>query len=169
METIEVTKEMFDKLIELSNEINSQDHRATAMPYIFQIQTDEKVPAAEGCGTTAYVNDGTMIESKEEINNAILDWLDVGQDINNMSDFAKAEILEKAGYRKVQYEVKQNLENAFFTAKACKHHIECNRHHYNSDSKYNPVDYLSYAFRNPEMELIFEFLCGLTGKKYINK
>jgi len=42
--------------------------------------------------------------------------------------------------------------------KACKEHIEQNHYHYN-----NPKDYLVHAFRNPEMETVLEFLCGITG------
>jgi hypothetical protein len=41
--------------------------------------------------------------------------------------------------------------------KACKKHIECNSHHYNE-----PVDYLSYASRNPELEMVQKFIMGLT-------
>ena len=51
-------------------------------------------------------------------------------------------------------------KNAFLTAKGCKDHIEKNSYHYN-----DPIDYLNCAWRNPEMELISKFLCGLVGKE----
>jgi hypothetical protein len=50
--------------------------------------------------------------------------------------------------------------NHFLTEKGCKEHIQRNHYHYNE-----PVDYLNHAWRNPEMDLISEFLCGLVGKK----
>ena len=43
--------------------------------------------------------------------------------------------------------------NAFLTERACREHIATNRHHYE-----NPVDYLSYGFRNPELEKVLEIL-----------
>lgn len=51
-------------------------------------------------------------------------------------------------------------ENCFLTEKACKEHIESNHYHYT-----DPKDYLNHAWRNPEMELISKFLCGLVGKE----
>jgi len=50
MRTIKVNDEMYEFLINLSKELNTQDHRCTAMPYFFQVQTKEQVPAADGCG-----------------------------------------------------------------------------------------------------------------------
>lgn len=41
----------------------------------------------------------------------------------------------------------------FFTEKACRQHIEENKHHYR-----NPMDYLNFAFRNPEMETLLGIL-----------
>ena len=43
MKTINVSDEMYEFLINLSEEINKQDNRSTAMPYFFQIQTSEEV------------------------------------------------------------------------------------------------------------------------------
>lgn len=90
MKTIEVTDEMYKFLEELSTELNTQNHRCTAMPYFFQVQT----------------------------------------------------------------------KNAFLTEKACKEHIKLNKHHYNE-----PADYLMHAFRNPELEKLMEFICGITKGK----
>ena len=41
MKTIKISDEMYSSLMELSKEINGQDHRATQMPYLFQVQTKE--------------------------------------------------------------------------------------------------------------------------------
>jgi hypothetical protein len=160
MKTIEVSDEMYNSLIELSKELNTQDHRATAMPYFFQIRTQKEVAVPEGCGTECWVLDDSKIETAEEINNEIFDYKDgnVSLDfITKLNDWEKEAILEGAGWRKVNYDFVDHFENAFLTAKACKEHIQSNKHHYDY-----PVDYLSHAFRNPELELVLKFLCELT-------
>ena len=68
------------------------------------------------------------------------------------------ELMEKQGYYKGFFRNEEKYSNAFFTAKACKEHIRLNHYHYKE-----PRDYLSFGFRNPELELVFKFLCGLTG------
>ncbi len=161
MKKIEIADELFEKLMELSKNINEQDHRGTAMPYFFQIQTKELVPAAEGCGEVGWYFDGTILKTKEDINIAVADYNECEVvEIEKLEDYEKEEILEKAGYTKINYEYKDKYENAFLTEKSCKEHIRLNHYHYKQ-----PEDYLSAAFRNPDLELVYEFLCGLTGKK----
>jgi hypothetical protein len=163
MKTIEITDEMYDFLIELSKELNTQDHRATAMPYFFQIQTQEEVAVPEGCGTQCYHSDGSKIETDKEIIDAIYDWHDGNiskKKIKEMDDWEKEELLEKAGWDKAYYDFEDHYENAFLTAKACKEHIRLNSYHY-----HKPVDYLSHAFRNPELEMVLKFICELTNGK----
>ena len=77
MKTIEVTEEMYDFLINLSNELTTQDHRGTAMPYIFQIQTEETVPACDGCGQEAWLYDNHTIETEKEITEAISEYKEI--------------------------------------------------------------------------------------------
>ena len=55
--------------------------------------------------------------------------------------------------RCVNGDFKHIYSNAFFTEKACRQHIEENKHHYR-----NPMDYLNFAFRNPEMETLLGIL-----------
>ena len=165
MKTIEVTDEMHKFLTELSKELNTQDHRCTRMPYFFQIQTKEQVASPEGIGTEAWHYDGSLIETDEEIKDTIFEWKDWDETKNEtdyimLEDYEVEGILEKAGWTKVWYDYKEKSENAFFTEKACKEHIKMNSHHYNK-----PIDYLSFASSNPEMEMITKFLCELTGGK----
>ena len=160
MKTIEVTDEMHEFLMNLSKELTTQNHRGTAMPYIFQIQTQEEVPAADGNGMEAWYCDGSKIESEEEIIQAIADYLEIEPSEVTESEYERAEFLEEAGYRKIYYEMKEKLQNAFLTSKACDEHIRLNNYHYN-----NPVNYLSHTFRNPELETLLKFVCGLTGKE----
>lgn len=162
MKTIQVTDEMNEFLMNLSKELNTQDHRCTQMPYFFQIQTQEQVAAPEGQGTEAWHCDGSLIETDEEIKDVVFEWKEWDEeklDVYNMlEEYEIEEILEAAGWYKVHYDYKDKLENAFLTAKACDEHMKSNKHHYNS-----PVNYLSFAFRNPELEKVFQFLCELTG------
>lgn len=43
MKTIEVSDETYKFLMDLSKELTTQNHRGTAMPYFFQIKTQEAV------------------------------------------------------------------------------------------------------------------------------
>lgn len=163
MKKIEVSEEMFDFLTNISKELNSQDHRGTAMPYFFQIQTKRQIAVPEGNGIEAWFYDGAMIETDEEIEKAVneyKEWDKETSEFNELEDYEIEDILEKAGYRKVNYDYERVLENAFLTSKACDEHIKKNSHNLSS-----PVNYLSHAHRNPEMEMIQKFLVELTGGK----
>ena len=160
MKTIEISDELHAKLIELSENINSQDNRSTAMPYFFQVMTKEKIYVAEGCGTECWASDGSTMETEEEITKFISEHKDIPIEDVTKDEYERKEILEEADWRKVNYDYEEKFQNAFLTEKSCKEHIKRNGYHYS-----DPVDYLSHAFRNPDLELVYEFLCGLTEKK----
>ena len=163
MKTIKVTEEMHEFLINLSKELNKQDHRCTAMPYFFQIQTQERIEVPLGNGTQAWHLDGLLIETDEEIEEAVneyKEWDEYTTKFNHLQDYEVEAILELSGYSKVNYDYQNNLENSFLTSKACDEHIRLNSHNLSS-----PTNYLSHARRNPEMETMVKFLCELTGGK----
>jgi hypothetical protein len=164
MKTIEVTDEMYDFLINTSKELNTQDHRGTAMPYFYQIQTKEMVAVPVGNGTVAWHFDGTLLDNEEDIKNAIYelkDWdSENDDDYYNLTSYDIENILEDNGWSKVNYDMTDVYMNSFLTEKACKEHIKNNKYHYNQ-----PIDFLSYASRNPELEMLLKFLTGLTGGK----
>ena len=167
MKTIKLTDEMYNFLIELSKEMSTQDLRCTAMPYFFQVESDRMRITAEGCGIEAWHFDGNMLETDEEIRTAIFEYKewdeDLEEDINKYEELDGGEIEEiliEAGYRKVNYEYENVYTNSFLTEKACKQHIKANSYHYN-----NPQDYLTHAFRNPELEKVIEFILSLTDNK----
>ena len=166
MKTIQVSDEMYNFLMELSKEINTQDNRATAKPYFFQIQTNEQISVPEGCGTEAWHYDGSTIETKDEIINTIFEYKDESltkDEIMKLDEWEKEQILEDDGWAKCNYDYKHEYQNAFLTEKACKEHIRLNHYNYNE-----PVDYLSHASRNPELEKIFRFISELSEKSAIN-
>lgn len=177
MKTIEVSDEMYDRLIELATEMTTQDPRCTKMPHMFQIQTKYKVydwglNGDERC----YIDTETEINSCKQLIDLLTELnIEYPSDIEKMwkdswwpSDDEKfegkdlKEFLQEVlpDFQECSYSWNYKYENTFFTAKACKEHIERNHYHYN-----DPKDYLNHAWRNPEMELVSEFLCGLVGKK----
>lgn len=177
MKTIEVSDEMYNQLIALATEMTTQDPRCTRMPHMFQIQTRYKVYDWGLNGDTkCYINGETEIETCEELIDLLKDYdIEYPSDIEKMwednwwsSDDEKFEgkdLNEFIGevlpdLKECSYSWNYKYENTFFTAKACKEHIESNHYHYN-----DPKDYLNHAWRNPEMELVTKFLCGLVGKE----
>ncbi len=162
MKTIHVSDENYEFLMNLSRELNEQDNRGTRTPYFFQVQIRHQIAAPDGNGITAWFNDGHLVETYEEIKELIEEQMiemELSKQYSSMSDSDKEYFLESIGYKKVYYDYEFRYENAFLTSKACDAHIEANRHNLSS-----PVNYLSYASRNPELEKLMEILCGLTGE-----
>lgn len=154
MKTINVDGATYEFLKGLAKELNTQSPRSTANPRFYQILTKEMVAVPQGCGTEAWNYDGSLIETDNEINEAVAEYKEISlAKVKKMSDSEKEQILEDAGYRKVWYDYKDKYENAFLTEKACNEHIEANEYHY-----CKPVSYLSYATRNPELETLLKFL-----------
>ena len=169
MKTIEVTDEMYEFLTDLSNELNTQNHRGTQMPYFFQIQTTEEKPTSDGMGEKVWVMEGEIcLRSEKDIRDAIYEfkeWEDINSgeaDIlySHLMEHEKDNILKGAGYQPFDVINETKLQNSFLTGKACEEHIKLNHYHYN-----NPVSYLSYATRNYELEKVMQFLCEITGGK----
>jgi hypothetical protein len=163
MKTIKISDEVYKGLKEISEQMKTQSHRGTAMPYFFQVQTKKRISVPEGNGTEAWHYDGSLIETDKEIEDTVNEykgWDEGNTEFNDLEHYEVDSILEDAGYSKVNYDYEEVLENAFFTSKACDDHIKRNGHNLS-----HPVNYLSHAFRNPEMELISQFLVELTGGK----
>ncbi|GAB3278477.1 hypothetical protein GCM10027347_52910 [Larkinella harenae] len=172
MKTIEVEDSLFERLIALSTEINTQNNRCTATPYLFQIRTDEKVYDSEGLNGDVKVILSADWEEVGEFNQKTIRQIckeeGVGRpyfykDVKDLIFLDWDEVrdwLNSFDMRLSSYTIKHKLENGFLTEKACKAHIKANHYHYD-----NPTDYLSHAFRNPDLETVFTFLKGLTAGK----
>lgn len=183
MKTIEISDEMHAKLIALATEMTTQDMRCTKMPHMFQVRTRMEVPAYEGCGEEIWVNmDGDTLRNDDEIRELIKEELYQNDESFYIGNFETNADLDKAlnekvgkmssddldeyidthnndDWRRVAVTTEDKYVNTFFTAKACQEHIDSNHYHYNK-----PDVYLNSAWRNPEMELVSEFLCNLVGK-----
>lgn len=173
MKTIEVTDEVYDFLMELSKELNTQSNRGTALPYFFQIQTTEEVAAHDGCGEAVWHSSKCekTLRTKEDMVEFLIEYhfeenpllsekemSDAEINIKSLKDYEIESQIEDKGFVKYFVQEEHQWQNAFFTEKACREHIKRNIHHYRK-----PVDYLSYAFRNPELEMVLKFLCNLSG------
>jgi hypothetical protein len=167
--SIEVTDEIYDFLINLSKEIKEQDNRATAAPYFFQVRETKEVPAHKGCGEEVLYSYDYDIELRTDEEK--VEWIkengeyfigtiyeheqtDVGMHI---STWDLDTMLKEIGFSEFNVDIDYVYSNAFFTSKACDEHIQINKHnlHY-------PVNYLTHAYRNKEMEMMYKFLLNLT-------
>lgn len=171
MKTIEVSDEMYAKLIEIATEITTQDPRGTRMPHIFQIRDWKKVYdwGLNGDIKIWINNFDTEIETLEEF----IDYLTdneieyVEEEINEL--WENGDYFDLSGWveencpnlKECSYSLEPVYVNSFLTAKAAQNHLYENYYHYHT----NADVYLNHAWRNPEAELLSEFLCGLVGKE----
>ena len=161
MKTINVSDEMYSKLMELAKEYVTQDNRATAMPYLFQIREQVKEWDTDGNGDTTFFYDKDDVECQFETLEELREYYDDVPDVDDINDlYYSEEWLEEKGLIQSSYSYRSEYRNAFLTAKACKEHIASNHYHYNE-----PVDYLNCAWRNPEMDLISQFLKTLSTQE----
>jgi hypothetical protein len=177
MKTIEIEDGMYEKLIELATEMTTQDPRGTRMPHMFQVQQQKRV-YDWGCNgdVRIWVDDGQEIETFKDLCEYmenrnidfpnVLEFEDIWEDTYatiewNDSEYDLQEFISEfcPDLQELSYSYEPEYSNHFLTAKACKAHIASNGYHYTQ-----PVDYLNHAWRNPEMDLISTFLCGLVGK-----
>jgi hypothetical protein len=159
---------MYDKLIGLATEMTTQDPRGTKMPHMFQIR-DWKKQYDWGLNGNTHIWVGdygeeieTLDEFKEYLENNGIDIPENIEDVWNehwdMEDFLEEKniVLKQCSYSLVP-----EYTNHFLTAKAGEEHLRLNDYHYHKDADV----YLNHAWRNPEMEMVSEFLCGLVGKE----
>ncbi len=164
MKTIQVTDEMFDKLQELAKEYVGQNTRHQAFPHYFTIQSKVEVPAYDGCGEGInYVLDGELFASsvKNLFENAVDYWGDeLPHDWNELEEDEKLDWLKDNGVQEYEFNYEFKEQNCFFTSKACDEHIAKNHYHYKE-----PCSYGNTFWRNPEMQLIANFLVELAKKE----
>lgn len=172
MKKIEVSDEMYDKLIQLATEMGTQDKRSTAMPHIFQIRDWERVWDDNLNGDIQVYIDTTdgelQIISTYDDMVQYLKYMDIDQPENleemwddayhwDLDDWVDENLPE---LKKTSYTMSPVYKNAFLTAKAAEEHLKSNNYHYHKDTDV----YLNHAWRNPEAELVSEFLMGLIGQ-----
>lgn len=166
MKTIEIPEEMHNKLVELATEYMTQDNRATAKPYLFQVQETVEVAAYSGCGEEVWCDEEGGTFDDDEADAYLKQYIednDVEQPFDTMQDWEKEQWFEKQGWRQIFQTTEHRYSNAFFTGKGCKEHIRINGHNLNQ-----PVDYLNVAFRNAEFDLVADLFKHLYNQQKSN-
>lgn len=169
MTVINVSDEIYTKLVGLANEMVSQDPRGTRMPHIFQIRDWKKVYDWGLNGDThIWVGDyETEIETIDQFKEYLeKHGVAVPENIQELWDdnfyWDMEEFIEEnnLNLKKCSYTLEPVYINSFLTAKAAQEHLNKNYYHYHK----NADVYLNHAWRNPEAELLCEFLCSLVNK-----
>ncbi len=176
MKTIELSDEMYAKLIELATEMTTQDPRGTRMPHIFQIRDWKKVYDADLNGDVHIILDrgnGIEIETYDQLIEYLNDFEiefvedEIKEMWDNRAEYSwQSDLVDWLQERvsdivEHSYSLVPEYTNSFFTAKAAQEHLDKNHYHYHK----NADVYLNHAWRNFEAELVSTFLCGLVGKE----
>ena len=158
MKTIEISDENYEFLMNLKNELNTQDCRITASPYYYTIRQKKKVYVPDGCGNEVIYRDETELETKEDCVEYLLDYYEDEYDKDDLNDMSLCELfdilIEERGFSPINYNYEYYYSNVFLTEKACEHHISINKHNLGLE----PVSYVDHAYRNPEMEKLLKIL-----------
>ncbi len=175
--TIEVSDEMYDKLIEIATEMTTQDPRGTRMPHLFQIRDRKKVYDWACNGHEIIWVDRSESFEVETLDD-LIDYLSGSSYFDEMEDYQEqseiAEITRLWEENEIGDWISENCKdleecsytmepvyiNSFLTAKAAEEHLRLNHYHYHKDA----CVYLNHSWRNPEAELVSQFLCSLVGK-----
>jgi len=171
MKNIEVTDEVYDFLVDLSQKMKTQDNRATASPFMYIITEMVERPAAEGCGESKLIDEEgveyDLDDVKKEYANEIRHYFDEmeNMELEITNEMAEEFLMEELNAREVYYAIEREAPhkmrmNVFFTEDAVRLHLKQNAHHYNEGD-----DYVICGWRNPEMAKLHEFLKGITLKQ----
>lgn len=135
--TITISKESYEFLKNLANELSTQDSRCTAEPYFFACETVEEYPTDPDFDYDRiiyYDKFGQRWDSLEEL-------------LENEPNHSGQDITEV--YLKRHY----RASNVFLTERAYKQHIASNGHNLKE-----PRSFVFHAFRNPELRDLFKFI-----------
>ena len=144
---VEISAKSYQFLKDLVSEIDNQDNRATASPYYYVIQERKERIAPRGNvgDKTLYWHDGEYMDAEE--------WADA-LDFDTEAEFLawwEEEYPYEEPLEIEYYRGEPEVSNVFFTEKACEKHIKANHYHF-----IEPRSYVKHAWRNPEMEQLFE-------------
>lgn len=135
MATIDIPDKLMAELRTIAHGIATQDNRATASPYYYKIRQVERIYGLD----EDYCTDGFI-------------WVGNDDTESHCEPDDLPEDFDENNYHKVFYKEIETFQNCFLTEAAIQHHIKINRYHYADEC----ADYLDHAFRNPEMESLFE-------------
>jgi len=153
--TITISNEAAEFILNLVDQIDTQDCRGTASPYYYVVRGVNKLTAAEGRGSTHEYYDPDIGESYTE------DMLIDHCEENDLDIDEYKENIELVEMQEVEEDV-----NVFFTYEGYKKHIELNGHNYGHFERF--YSYAKYADRNPEIEGLIKTIREIAGAIKIN-
>ena len=165
----------------LSNEMKTQDTRGTAQPYALVIRNkNRQIRDFENCDNKGVYWNELEYESFEEFLDSFKEYynedMPEGEDSKEVMFFEEWDITDIDDLRAYEYKLDIEFDiqvstfayedvmtadsshgryegNFFLTEKACRKHIQANRHHFNK-----PDTYGIHLTRNPEMERLYEII-----------
>lgn len=166
---ITLSKDDYEFLKDLCHELNTQEHDGQADPRYWGILETKKEPSPEGIGKPViYMGDGCTMDAKEVVDYIETDYLPDSRDetkdswdmvdkdnLNDLIEFMH-DIFGLYETKIVWVDTQQRVSDqtgCFITKRACKQHIEDNRHNY-----CRPQTYAMTAWRNPEFERLLTIL-----------
>ena len=169
MKNIGIPQEDYDFLKDLQQELLTQDTDGQAAPRYWGILETNEEPSPEGIGKPViYMGDGCTMDAKEVVDYIETDYLPDSRDetkdswdmvdkdnLNDLIEFMH-DSFGLYETKIVWVDTQQRVSDqtgCFITKRACKKHIEDNRHHY-----CRPKTYAMTAWRNPEFERLLTIL-----------
>lgn len=152
---IEISKKSYEFLKSLVAEIDSQDNRCTASPYFYVIQEKEKRVVPDGFEEDTEIYYDGESYSEEEFRESF--GVPEGEDIDAFA-YSNGYEIEWFGFTR-DYEERSG-SNVFFTERAYRDHVSINGHNLKE-----PRSFVKHAFRNAEMENLFDALRDITREQ----
>jgi len=155
--TINIEKSTYEFIKNLSDEMQTQDNRATASPYYYMIQEEVERGVPEDCGDTTIYQDGFKVDEDE-----LREQMEDENFDGDIEGYIETRISDGDLYRAnimIEHEFTYN-SNIFFTEKAVHEHYKLNKHNLR-----NPRDFILYAYRNKEIELLQKAIHEIAGLK----
>lgn len=168
MKKIIISDEQYEFLKDLQQKMINQNNRGTADPYYFQVIEDEKIYVGDlsGDGCEIYDNENHEVSFDREDVNGMREYIKEFLEENpkysisykeleeiEIDDVEYKFLQEYCGFIEIGYQIFYKYSNFFFTEYACEQNIQLNKHNYN-----NPRSYVSYGYRNPELENVIKIL-----------
>lgn len=182
---IQVSDEMYDEMLRISNELDTQDNAATASPYYYTIRQERQIPTASdysdkyiwvddyGDGDIwwdlynedefeKYLSESLWYE-KEEIEKELKNYR-FYEAWNSYFDDEEYPYVDLEDYISNEFNITKHFyinqeffTNVFLTESAAKQYLKNDLHNliWEKDQIYQ---YVEYARKNPELNNIIEFL-----------
>ena len=144
MQHLNLSKEAVDFLFDFANQIETQDNRATASPYYYQVRCIKEIAAPKGMTEEKayYIPEDAETWTEERLKA----WcLNEGLDFD---DYVEQHCEEYS------LQAVSDDKNIFFTKKGFDKHMELNGHNYRDYKRHYP--YINCANRNPEIKMLLE-------------